>query len=93
MTKALTITPKISSSNIAGKARKTTAAIQNTVAQVNIEKKSKATRGLVGGIIDIFKAIIKKISNPEAAVSKIAKNINSPSHKDPAAIVMKSING
>ena len=74
MTKALTITPKISQT-------------------YNGTKSTKATRGIVGTVIDIFKAIAKKISTPEDAVSKISKNTTAPSHKDPAAIVMKTMHG
>lgn len=92
MTKALTITPKISS-GYTTKARKTINTLQNNFLPLPKKNTSKATRGLVGGVIDIFKAIINKISKPEDAVSKISKGISAPSHKDPAAIVMKTIHG
>lgn len=92
MTKALTITPKVTQTynTVKTKAAKTLPVAANYVSE---NKPSKATRGIVGTVIDIFKAILKKISNPENAVSKISKNTNVPSHKDPAAIVMKTMHG
>ena len=47
----------------------------------------------VGTVIDLFKAVLNKISKPEDVVSKFSKNTQLPSHKDPAAIVMKSMHG
>ena len=94
MTKALTITPKISQTYNGTKS--TIAKTIPAAASYITEQKppnSKATRGIVGTVIDIFKAIAKKISTPENAVSKISKNTTAPSHKDPAAIVMKTMHG
>lgn len=92
MTKALTITPKVSQTynTVKTKAAKTLPVAANYVTE---NKPSKATRGIVGTVIDIFKAIAKKISSPENAVSQISKNTNLPSHKDPAAIVIKTMHG
>ena len=92
MTKALTITPKISG----GYKNLKTNVIKNAKNAANYlpeKPKSKATRGLVGTVIDLFKIVLNKISNPEDAISKLSKNVQMPSHKDPAAIVMKSMHG
>lgn len=91
MTKALTITPKLASyKGIQPKTSRAAASLQSRAPQI---KTSKATRGLIGNIIDIFKALATKIAKPENAVNKISTNTLHAPHKDPAALVMKSIHG
>lgn len=92
MTKALTITPKISHTyNTAAKTTRAAAEFANIAPK---PKTAKATRGLVGGIIDACKAIAQKIAkSPESAVTQISKGGNFPSHKDPAALIMKAVKG
>ena len=92
MTKALTITPKISNSCNSLRTSVIKNA-QNASSYLPKQEKSKATRGLVGTVIDLFKAVLNKISKPEDVVSKFSRNTQLPSHKDPAAIVMKSMHG
>lgn len=94
MVKALTITPKVSQAYNGAKTA-ATKVLPQAASQIaeQTPAKSKATRGLVGTVIDVFKKIAKKISNPENAVSKISKNTNSMPHKDPAALVMKTTQG
>ncbi len=92
MTKALTITPKITNNykNYSAQVAKKSLLAAD---YVPLKPKSKATRGLVGHIIDAFKVVLGKISNPQDALTKFSKGVNLPSHKDPAAIVIKTMHG
>ncbi len=92
MTKALTITPKITQSykQVQTNVAKNSQLAANYVVQ---QPKSKATKGLVGHVIDVFKTVLSKISTPQDALAKFSKGVNLPSHKDPAAIVMKTMHG
>lgn len=94
MTKALTITPKIPAKTYSSAAAQTAKTAPGVTNYLSANKQtSKATRGIVGTVIDIFKVLAQKISKPENAVFKISKGNNIPSHIDPAAIVLKTTQG